>query len=201
MNLAYLGDALDHWKGALFESLQDAHVLENLAVDAMASDQEQWAREDWSLFARLLRVQGHQVLRHLHTLRERPQYFAEISHRGDLFLDPDTGIRTSAGRNGQKYVNCEEIATLLDAAPNRVLAIYQHVRAQAVRTRVDGVIAATGQRHHAPAWVSYESGTVAMIFLSREVSRTHRVREHFRQWLGRHAENRVRAGVGGSAAG
>jgi len=38
MNLRYLGDALDHWKGSLFESLQQANILHDFAVDAMASD-------------------------------------------------------------------------------------------------------------------------------------------------------------------
>src|SRR5688500_3252510 len=56
MNLRYLGDALDHWKGSLFEYLQTACLVRELAVDAMAGDAEQWQPADWKLFARLLRV-------------------------------------------------------------------------------------------------------------------------------------------------
>jgi hypothetical protein len=38
LNLIYLGDALDHWKGSLFESLQQEKAVQGLAVDPMTSD-------------------------------------------------------------------------------------------------------------------------------------------------------------------
>lgn len=56
MNLAFLGDALDHWKGSLFESLQKGGILQNFAVDPMASDLAAWTPEDFSLFSTLLRI-------------------------------------------------------------------------------------------------------------------------------------------------
>jgi hypothetical protein len=34
MNLTFLGDALDHWKGSIFESLQKGGILPDFAVDA-----------------------------------------------------------------------------------------------------------------------------------------------------------------------
>jgi hypothetical protein len=38
MNLKYLGDTLDHWKGCLFEYLQAQCVLRDFAVDPMATE-------------------------------------------------------------------------------------------------------------------------------------------------------------------
>ncbi len=75
MNLAFLGDALDHWKGSLFESLQKAGCLRHFAVDPMASDWAAWQSEDISLFARLLRVDESQIIRHKVSLSNRKQYF------------------------------------------------------------------------------------------------------------------------------
>jgi hypothetical protein len=94
MNLKYLGDALDHWKGSLFECLQFAEVLRDLAADPMAADQDQWSDADFSLYARLLHIRQEQVIRHKESLFSRDSYFAEIVHQGDLFLDPDTGVAT-----------------------------------------------------------------------------------------------------------
>lgn len=91
MNLAFLGDALDHWKGSLFESLQRSIVLRDFAVDPMASDWSKWQPEDISLFTRLLRIDKSQLIPHNIGLTNRKRYFDEIEHPGDLFLDPDTG--------------------------------------------------------------------------------------------------------------
>lgn len=191
MNLAFLGDALDHWKGSLFESLQQSAVLRDFAVDAMASDWTAWQPEDLALFARLLRVQPAQVIRHTVGLSSRSQYFSEIVHGGDLFLDPDTGVATGTVKSIHQYIKPSEIAGLL-LPLDRMLAIYQHIRAQSVSARVDAVCrtlnCAIGSCH----WTSYESGTVAMIFLSRSQPRTAAVAEHFGAVLGRHALGRVR---------
>src|SRR5437870_4746681 len=64
LNLKYLGDALDHWKGSLFESLQREKLVDEFAVDPMASDLSSWREEDFRLLARLLRVHRHQVIHH-----------------------------------------------------------------------------------------------------------------------------------------
>ena len=97
MNLRFLGDALDHWKGSVFEGLQNSNILEDFPVDAMASDIDNWRPEDWSLYAKLLRVRESQIVEHKATLeRNRKKYFDEIPISGDLFLDPDTGVRTGS---------------------------------------------------------------------------------------------------------
>lgn len=125
MNRKFLGDALDHWKGSLFQSLQAADLLQDFAVDPMATDARPWKPGDFTVFTRLLHVNPSQIVPHRATLRDRAKYFAEISHHGDLFLDPDTGIAT--GRVKLAHVSPSEIGDLLDARTNRLLLVYQHV--------------------------------------------------------------------------
>ena len=189
MNLDFLGDALDHWKGSLFESLQAKRVLREFAVDPMATDLPRWKPEDFSLYARLLRIEPCGILKHSIPLSVREAYFGEIRHSGDIFLDPDTGVAT--GKCSAKHISPAEIAKLLRT--DRLVAVYQHVRAQRVADRVDAVCAAVQNKVPNVYWCSYESGTVAMIFLAFSQERVAEVRNHFVEWLGRHSEGRIRA--------
>ena len=194
MNRKYLGDAFDHWKGSLFELLEGTHALRDLAVDPMASDLAEWTPQDFSLFAKLLRVTPDQIVRHSHPLQDRTKYFEELLHPGDLFLDPDTGIATGSVKNQTQYVHPMEVGNLIASRPDRIVTVYQHVRAQRVADRVDSVLAALAAHAKAKEWCSYESGTVAMIFLAGEVERMKAVRRTFSDLLGAHAEGRIRSG-------
>lgn len=189
MNLRFLGDALDHWKGSIFESLQNGGVLQDFAVDPMVSDHTDWQPEDFALFVRLLRVEQRQLISHKFPLADRIAYFREIGHTGDLFLDPDTGIAT--GRPSIEHVAPSEAARLLESS-ERLLLVYQHVRAVRVCDRVDAVCAAIRRLAPGVNWCSYESGTVAMIFLSLQAARVDSVQCHFNGVLGRHAAGRIR---------
>jgi hypothetical protein len=138
MNRKYLGDALDHWKGSLFESLQQRDALRDFAVDTMATDMNDWQSEDINVFSRLLRIRTSQIIRHTVTLKTREKYFAEIEHSGDLFFDPDTGIQTGPVKNPAQYIQPGEILHFLKNH-ERIVGVYQHVRAQAASGRVDAV--------------------------------------------------------------
>jgi len=48
MNQAYLGDALDHWKGSLIAILRrhQPPLLNRLAVVPMATDAQEWGEDD-----------------------------------------------------------------------------------------------------------------------------------------------------------
>jgi hypothetical protein len=192
VNLTYLGDALDHWKGSLFEFLQATCVLRNLAVDPMATDPHKWTSDDFALYARLLRVRNEKVIRHNFPLAVRTGYFAETRHGGDLFLDPDTGIDTGGLSPIANYVKPDDIAWLLSQADARTLAVYQHVRAQKTSARVDCCLNSIARVAPDVACCSYESGTVAMLFISLELDRIRAVSEALHGFLGRHAERRVR---------
>ncbi len=193
MNLKFLGDALDHWKGSLFESLQTAKILQDFAVDLMASDIEPWKQEDLSLFARLRRINNDQIIPHRFALRDRGGYFAEISHSGDLFLDPDTGVVTKRVKERQCYVYPTEIRRVLEASSNRLLIIYQHVRGQRTSIRVDNVLGAIRKQISGLAWCSYESSTLAIGSFALKPERTIEVAAHFRNLLGSHADRRIRS--------
>jgi len=194
MNLRFLGDAFDFWKGALFRSLQEGGVLQDFAVDPMASDDEPWKTEDSEVFARLLEIGPAQIIRHDTNLQDRTKYFSEISHRGDLFLDADTGVATRRGLGARRrsYVMPSEVKQLLDRSPSRLVIIYQHVRAQRVKDRVDAVLSALRPEVGDFTCCSYESSNVAMLFLARRSDRPERVKRHLARLLGPHADGRVR---------
>jgi hypothetical protein len=194
LNLGFLGDAFDHWKGALFGSLQEAGIVQEFAADPMASDLESWKPEDFKLLAQLLRIKPAQIIAHRADLQDRASYFGEISHEGDLFLDPDTGVATShvSGVRARRYVKPSEVKQLLATSSGRLVIVYQHVRAQKVSDRVETVLNALRHELGKFNWCSYESGTVAMLFLARAPERPGRVRKHFVSFLGRHASDRIR---------
>ena len=192
MNLQFLGDALDHWKGSVFETLQQESALRDFLVDPMASDAPVWKPADSQLFARLLRIEQRQLVSHSHDLcRDRAQYFAEIPSMGDLFLDPDTGIKTGHVTRIEQYLLPTELFEAMDRGQERVVVVYQHVRAKRTRERVEEVLAALNEKDRQFYCTSYESGTVALLFLSRHRSRIGAVRDCFLQFLGAHASNRI----------
>src|SRR5947207_3315876 len=131
----------------------------------MASDLGSWNSDDFLILARLLRITPAQIIQHQVGLQERSRYFGEISHRGDLFLDPDTGVATRRVKDLPRYVNPPEIGVLLDASPDRLLAVYQHVRAQRVADRIDTVLTTLRNQIGEVSWCTYASPTVAMMFL------------------------------------
>lgn len=192
MNLSYIGDALDHWKGSLFEFLQHEKLLHDFAVDPMASDLASWQEPDYALFATLLRVRRDQVLEHRVNPRDRSRYLFEIKHQGDIFLDPDTGIATGRVARPEQYVQLRDLWSLLPNGFNRLVIVYQHVRAKKCALRVDEVIDRVCTSSVGPSWCSYEFGTVAMLFFSLAPHRTGDIAAAFRRKLGRHASGRIR---------
>lgn len=186
MDLEHLGDALDYWKGSLFGSLHRSNVLRGFAVDPMASDWPNWKPEDVLLYTCLLRIDKAQLIPHTVCLASREQYFGEIKHTGDLFLDPDVGIATGKRKDPQHVIPAE-IGPLLSTS-GRLLAVYQHVRGNTSQ-RVDQVCHVLDEQI---AWCSYESPTAAMIFLSRSHQRVAMVTAHFRRLLHGYARRRIR---------
>ena len=195
MNLKFLGDALDHWKGSVFEGLQNSNILTDFRVDAMASDIENWRPEDWSLFAKLLKVKNSQIVSHETTLNinKRQKYFEEIPHSGDLFLDPDTGIRTGSVKDSKQYLNPDELFFLMNRGRRRVVIVYQHVRAVKTRERCEAVLKVLCSKSPTQKFysASYDSGMVTMLFFSFNKERIELVNDYLRELLGYHAENRI----------
>lgn len=185
MNLNYLGDALDHWKGSLLQYLLAAGALDELAVDPMATDAP-WVEDDFSVYARLLHIEPRQIIRHKAPLTPRDHYFREIEHARDLFLDPDTGIATS--RPKREHVRPKDVNELL-RSPSRLVAVYQHIRVEKTSERVDACVRAVNAT---AGWCSYESRTVAMLFFCGDARRTQMIFTALRRLLGKHTEGKVR---------
>ena len=191
MEPQHIGDALDYWKGALLGSLSRRSLLSDLRVDRMTDEVDiadqpvipdgQWTPLDRQLYAHLLQITTAQILEHSKPLVSREEYFAEIPKSGDVFLDPDVGVAT--GRCRECHVRIPDIWPVLKASPSRVVAIYQHVRGD-VTARVDDVVSAIAdaseKRLH---WCCYESGTVAMLFLSLDHERPSLIAAHFQDCL------------------
>jgi hypothetical protein len=194
MNQRFLGDALDHWKGSVFETLQKAELVRTFRVDPMATDAHRWKPKDWALLARLLRLEGSQLVRHRRDLRkDRGRYFSEIPSHGDLFLDPDTGIMTGYVKHVEqcKYLHPREILCALQADKRRIVVVFQAVRAQKTRARVEQVLKRLRRENIHFFCMSYESGTVALLFFAHEKERVTAIRKWFQRFLGRHARNRI----------
>ena len=191
MNLRFLGDALDYWKGAILSDLRAEDLLTNLRVDRMASDQ--WQPADLALFAHLLRIKENGLISHRYRLlQQREKYFAEISADGDLFLDPDTGIQTSAVKHIEQYLKPSELLQILEAKKDRLVAVYQHVSRVRTRRRVERILSILESEKKSDFFcVSYESGTVALLFFSYKRERIEGVRNYLCSLLKVHATHRI----------
>ena len=192
MNLRYLGDALDYWKGSLFLHLQEAGILKDFSVDLMLTDPEHWYAPDFRLYGDLLQTRLDQILQHKRKLQEdREKYFAEVTHTGDLFIDPDTGIALGYARNAEKYIRVQEVHQLLREKLPRILCVYQQIGREKTRDRVRKLITALAEFNSRSYCCSYETPTVAMLFLSQKQSRIEQMNKYFKNYLGRHADRRV----------
>jgi hypothetical protein len=191
MNLEYIGDALDHWKGSLFSRLQKEHILKDLAADPMSTDDRYWREVDFRLYADLLQLKVGQVIRHKKKLKDnRKEYLAEIKHDGDLFVDPDIGVAPTHPGPPIKYITVKEIHQLLDSRPTRILCIYQHTRGK-TRTRVNESVQMLRALNANVYFCSYESPTAAILFLSLKRVRRDQISHYFKGYLGRHSGVRI----------
>jgi hypothetical protein len=189
MNLKYLGDALDYWKGSVFERLQTKKLLQGFCVDAMASDKRLWKEADTKLYAELLRINQSQLIRHDHDLsKERAKYFSELPTDGDVFLDSDTGIATGEVTCPAHYVRPVELQNVMQGGTRRLVIVYQHIRAQRARDRVERILAVLNRRQFQFSCTSYESPTVALLFFGAKLERVKAVHDFFKSFLGAHAK-------------
>lgn len=192
MRLAFLGDALDHWKGAVL-SQAGSGCFRDLSIDAMLTDTLLWQAPHLQLYANLLQVQVEQIIEHQANItNQRGAYFNElVGNNGDLFLDPDTGIRTGWVFHRERYIEPREVASLLAAAPARLLVVYQHVRQAHVRTRIGRVASVLCAVDAAVVGCSCESATAALLFLSHSPDRVQCVYHALGAFFGPFADERV----------
>ena len=177
MNSKHLGDALDHWKGSIIQRLESRGLLQDIAVIPMLTDGS-WNSKKVSAYSNLLNIGANKILQTGRIFGgnkyDRDKYFKDISHAGDLFLDPDTGV--SISKNDSEHITISEISKLLPIQNSRVILIYQQrgqreqfppqIRriVQKVRYEIEKLSSAT-----------YECGNVAMLFFSRDKGRTEQI--------------------------
>jgi len=83
------------------------------------------------------------------------------------------------------------VSALLAAQPDRVVSVYQHVRAIRVRIRVAQVLSHFQREAHSFSCCTYESGTVSPLFFSLSKERVASLHATLAAFLGRHASTRV----------
>lgn len=175
MNLTHLGDALDHWKGSMFDLMSDS--LRELHVVPMFTDEDPadlWTPARLGVYARLLRVSTRQILltgsRFMHATRS--QYFSDgcLDADCDLFVDPDTGI-IGDDKSSPRHVRPRELAGLLPQTSERVILVYQHAFRDKDFARK--TLTQVRESHHCQGVVTfaYNAGAVALVLLSRSSQR------------------------------
>ena len=181
MNREFLGDAQDWWKGGLLRLLTQRGLLANLQVDPRLTDPAAWRSADWALYSDLLGLPTADV-----------RGTGEGTAGHDLFLDPDTGVRTGRVAEEAKYVTPEQVISLLATEPQRVVAIYQYVRRPPVRSRMEQVVAAFRARADDLCYCSSESRSgVAMLFVSKACDRILAIHSLFVGFYRRKARERT----------
>ena len=195
VNLTSLGDAVDHWKGSIFAHLQECVALRDFAVDPMARDIDDWSTGDFELYARLLRIRSDQILEHRCSLACADDYFGEITHSGDLFLDADAGVLTGGAKDPRECVPPAHLGHLLCRHQDRVVAVYQQVGAETISSRVDCCLAHVAAVAPEAAWCCCESGSAAMLFFSVDTQWSANICRALRELLGLQGERRVRFGA------
>jgi hypothetical protein len=184
MNINHLGDALDHWKGCIIQSVEKH--LHNLRVVPMFTDDDvttTWSPKRLRLYAELLHINTNDILhrRLRFESAERNTYFAELRGDYDLFIDPDTGIAPKSRFDGQ-HIRPGDIASLLPDDTKRVLMIYQHSSRE-----TDWVDACLSRvvRHepHRACWAfAYRGGDASMVFIARSRGRLNAMRRTLKRF-------------------
>jgi hypothetical protein len=182
MNLKYLGDAFDHWKGSIIELLSGS--LSDIHVDPMLTDIDIWKPSHFETYAKLLRVPFDNIIRYKST-------YENIKDEWDLFLDPDTGIAPPSSC-GKKHLCLKNINDLLPSTSKRLLLIYQHSfrKENYVQDKLNQI--KNDRNLKGCHFIGYWSGNfVSMIFISRSKQRINKVKASFNSWLGDIASTRI----------
>ena len=199
MNLEHLGDALDHWKGAIFSQLRNNDWFRDFAVDPMITNQTPWDDADTGVYRKLLDLEDNEPVLHANALfshQTRQQYFKELIHGGDMFLDPDTGIATAP--TDAQHVTVDEIHSLFrgDYMEDRTILVFQHAGHDPFAARIEQlagrVIAPENNLDRDLYCCSYECGRVAMLFLSVNRDRLMSVPKIFSGFIGTGGRSVVR---------
>ena len=197
MNSKHLGDAFDHWKGAIIQRTERVFG-EKIAVIPMVTDDKPWDNKMKEAYSQLINVDRELILDWNQLTKEnRKWYFQNIFNRyypGDLFIDPDIGVTLEKYEHDPKYLRVDEIKILLDNGKvfNRVILIYQHRPRELLSERVKKITDNIRREVEKLDAVTYECGDVAMLFFSYDRDRLKRIENHLVKMLSSDPLNRVK---------
>jgi len=153
------------------------------------TDRDDWTEQHVEASARLLRLHPRDVLKKdaLFSSATRDAYFHDLREY-DLFLDPDTGI---ADDRKNEHIRPSEIARLLSESASKVLLIYQHAsrKKNGFRERLNLLQSTEGLK--GCEMFAYDSGSVAMVVISRDSTRLQQALARLKCWLGPTASARI----------
>jgi hypothetical protein len=222
MDSKHLGDAFDHWKGAIIQLLEPK--LQNLAAVPMITNERGWGKQEQKLstYSRLLNIdeelifqsnrkfRGHmdndrysQVIDHFTSHTDKNHYFQQVNYSGDLFLDPDTGLAFSPFTyKGNKHVTPNEIKCLLDKDNKnvRVIMVYQQSRQGQKKSEeqnylekiIKYALAQIGSQNSPCYACTYCCSQVSMLFFSKNKGRIVQIKQYLRKELPYQAKRRVK---------
>jgi hypothetical protein len=101
-------------------------------------------------------------------------------HRGDLFLDPSTGV-IYGKQGGERYISPNEIRALL--SPSNVVVIYQ-AGPRGGRDAAVEAIQAVDQPRGSLAAVACDRRKSSMLFFSKDLARIESITAWLRRWMG-----------------
>jgi hypothetical protein len=218
MRREWLGDTFDHIKGSVIATCEES-VARDIHVLPMVTDDPPWPTSDpaWDCYGWVV-CRGPILILNKNmpfafvrdttlSLRQqydrwltiRQAYFANVKDfRGDLFLDPDTGIAFpdvedaySKGRpkkNDHAYIHRHELVEMTQGN-ERLLIVYQHKH----QGNPLGYLEATKKRLEESGLHSfgYSLTHASMVFICRSTERLRQLQQHFENKL-RGAPTRIK---------
>lgn len=183
MHSKHLGDALDHWKGSIIQRLESRRLLQDIAVIPMFTD-DCWDSQKVAAYSHLLNLKSDKVLQTGRKFgggkHDREKYFEAISHAGDLFLDPDTGVSISPStKNDSEHITISEIKELL--GNDRVILVYQHRGRYKSTEWIKDIIDEVRREIKKLNSTTYECGNVAMLFFSYNRDRMEKINNYLKE--------------------
>lgn len=180
MELGYLGNEVDTFKGAILRLLTAYQLLRDLAVDPMITDPERWDAKSYEFYSKLMGIEirpNQPLAIRLSGHRRAPGI---PGHSGDFFLDPSTGV-VYGQQDGERYIFPNEVRALLN--PSNVVVIYQ-AWPQGGRDAAVEAIQAVDQPSGSLAAVTCDRRKTSMLFFSRDFARIESITAWLRRWMG-----------------
>ena len=184
MNLKYLGDAMDFWKGGVIYRIKKwGFNLKVLPCFTNAPPMWKPPSAYLNLYCKILNISVPDILNPSSQFPTSPRadYFNNLP-TDDLFIDPDTGIHI--GSKPQKtHISTSDLNTLLKIKEERLLFVYQH--SSRSKKYLNKTVKAVSKSKDLPGVnaFGYYAGSVSLVVLSKDKNRLNKIKTLFAKWL------------------